>query len=84
MIQSFGYKHGPIVRAHKTFDVRTLTHDTNSPEFAAKRAEIQDYVTSHPGETVAIGCEKGLHRSRVLANQVATAARTSVLHRERK
>lgn len=83
MILSFGYKQGEPRRAQKVFDVRDLSHDSSSPEFLQKYQEIVDYGRAHPGEHVAIGCDKGSHRSVVLANKVATALRTSVYHRDR-
>lgn len=84
MVMSFGFKNGApsSTRVPKTFDVRDLSHDLHAPAFDDRKQEIIDYVNAHPTECVGIGCEKGQHRSRALANQVATATRTSVYHRD--
>ena len=84
MIVSFGYATGtPIPRAAKVFDVRDLTHAEHDPAFSAKREEIAEYVRAHPHETVAIGCQKGQHRSYRLAEDLARALRVSVHHRDK-
>ena len=84
MIVSFGYATGkPIPRATKTFDVRDLTHAEHTPEFDARREEIEAYVRAHPHETIAIGCQKGQHRSYRLAEDISRAVRTSVHHRDK-
>lgn len=84
MITSFGYKHGPAPkRADKVFDVRDLTHDTNSPEFKDKQREIVEYGRAHGGESIAVGCEKGQHRSVVLASKAASALRQSLYLRDK-
>lgn len=84
MIMSFGKKNGLPTRAQKVFDVSDLSHDTGSPEFLSKFQEIVDYGRQHPSESIAIGCEKGKHRSVVLANKVATALRVGVFHRDKQ
>lgn len=84
MIVSFGHQFGvPSLHIDRVFDVRALTHDVDSPEFKAREQEIADYGRAHPTENVAVGCEKGKHRSVVLANRVATTLRTSVYHRDK-
>lgn len=83
MVISFGHVKGIPKRVAKTFDVRDLTHDTLSQDFLNEFQRIVDYGRNHPGEVLSIGCEKGKHRSVVLANKVATALRTSVYHRDR-
>jgi RNase adaptor protein for sRNA GlmZ degradation len=83
MIVSFGYDQRSVpARAQKVFDVRDLPHAHTDPAFTDRFREITEYAKAHPTETIAIGCKKGQHRSRVLANKVATAARTSVWHLE--
>jgi RNase adaptor protein for sRNA GlmZ degradation len=83
VIISFGFKNGPVQRVDKTFDVRDLTHDIGDRGFIERANEIRDYAEAHPNERIAIGCTAGKHRSRALANHVATAIRTSVLHRDK-
>ena len=85
MILSFGYgdKKG-LPRADKVFDVRDLSHDTNSPAFDAHTQEILDYAKKHPTQLIAVGCEKGAHRSRTIVDRVATKLRTSKFHRDWK
>jgi RNase adaptor protein for sRNA GlmZ degradation len=83
MILSFGFSHGLPGRAARVFDVRDLSHDTNSDAFRQRCAEMVDWGTAHPGQDFAIGCEKGKHRSVVAANSVATTLKTSVMHRDR-
>lgn len=79
MIVAFGYQHGiPHFRDAKTFDVRKLTHDTNSAEFKAAQKEILEYGRKNPQQNICIGCEKGKHRSVVLARSAASALRTSL------
>ena len=83
MLMSFGYdRRWAPMNAQKVFDVRELTHDTKSPEFQNNRKEILDYVQTHPNELVAIGCKKGKHRSKLLAQDIANTVRTSYLHME--
>ena len=83
MITSFGYKNGDAPkRAAKVFDVRHLTHAVDSSDFKRTESEIVQYLRANPGRDIAIGCEHGKHRSRTLANRVATALRTSVYHRD--
>lgn len=83
MIVSFGYKKGIPGKVEKIFDVRDLTHDESSEEFRRKEDEITQYLAAHPNSNIAIGCEKGRHRSRALANHIATKLRTTVYHRDR-
>lgn len=78
MIVAFGYQHGIPTFATKLFDVRELTHDTNSGEFKNKQKEIIEYGRAHPCENLAIGCHRGKHRSVVLARAAASALRTSL------
>lgn len=84
MLISFGFNKGLPPKANKIFDVRDLSHDTNSPWFKARTQEVADYVTQHPLQTVAVGCDMGEHRSRVLVDRVATQLRTSKYHRNAK
>lgn len=84
VVVSFGYHYGaPTHRIDKVFDVRDLSHDVASKPFLDRFDEIVTYGRAHPGETIAIGCDKGQHRSVVLANKVASALRTSVYLRDR-
>jgi RNase adaptor protein for sRNA GlmZ degradation len=83
MVISFGFDKGEPRRTPKIFDVRDLSHDTTAPDFQARIAEIIQYAQAHPGEDIAVGCDKGSHRSRVIANAVATKLRTSVFHRDK-
>lgn len=84
MITAFGYQRGDAPkRADKVFDVRSLTHDTNSGEFLDKQREIIEYGRAHPQESIAIGCEQGAHRSVVLAGKVASALRVSLYLRDK-
>jgi len=82
MILSFGYKNGSgrIPHDATVFDVRSLTHTEKDPTFIAKAEEIATYGQLHPGQAIAIGCEKGKHRSKVLADKVAQVLRRSVVH----
>lgn len=82
MILSYGHKFGRPA-SDKDFDVRTLTHDTTSDVFKSKLLEIVAYGRFRPQDRIAIGCEKGQHRSVVLAHEAAKLLRTSVLHRDR-
>jgi len=81
---SFGFDKGTPPKASKTWDIRDLSHDTKSPWFTARFQEIRDYVKAHPKETVAVGCDKGEHRSKVMVDRVATELRTSKFHRNAK
>lgn len=84
MIVSFGHRYGvPKHRINKVFDVRELTHDEHAPAFLDKFQEIIEWGRAHKGDNIAIGCDKGQHRSVVLANKVASALRTSVYLRDR-
>lgn len=83
MIFSFGYDGaGPPPGVSKVFDVRELTHNEHDPAFKDAITQMIEYVQAHPKESVAIGCQKGQHRSRVIAHQAAMRLRTSVFHRE--
>jgi len=82
MIIGFGFNHGAPKAADHIFDVRQLTHASDSPEFASKKQEIIDYCRLHPAETVAIGCRQGKHRAPMLARHVASAMRTSLYLRD--
>lgn len=82
MITAFGYQHGAPQRVDKTFDVRELTHATSSPEFLDKQREIIEYGREHPQDSIAIGCEKGKHRSVALARKAASALRVSLYLRD--
>lgn len=78
---SFGFdKTGPPKSAKKVFDVRDLSHDVHSPWFRARQQEIADYVRQHPLQTVAVGCDKGEHRSKVMVDNVARLLRVSKFH----
>lgn len=83
MIISYGHKHGIPQKVDKDFDVRDLSHDITDATFLQRYREIVDYGRKNPGHTIGIGCEKGQHRSVVLANKAATALRTSVYHRDK-
>lgn len=84
MIISFGYKNGPPpARIDKVFDVRDLTHDTDSDEFKAKQAEIIAAGKKNPAQNIAVGCSQGKHRSVVLASRAASALRTSLYLRDK-
>lgn len=84
MITAFGYSQGAAPkRVDKVFDVRELTHDTNSDAFKDKQREIIEYGRAHPGDSIAIGCEKGEHRSVVLATRAASALRQSLYLRDK-
>lgn len=83
MVISFGHKHtNRTLPSGKVFDVRELTHSHKSPDFANKAQEIIEYGRQNPNEHICIGCEYGKHRSVVLANEVGSALRTSVYHRD--
>lgn len=83
MITSFGYTTtGPPSRVDKVFDVRSLTHKESDPAFKGAILDIVKYGQEHPGASIAVGCEKGLHRSKVIAHAVASRLRQSVFHRE--
>jgi RNase adaptor protein for sRNA GlmZ degradation len=79
---SFGHKHGVPDRVQKVFDVRDLTHNTKSPKFQERLAEIRRYISDNPGHNVAVGCEQGQHRSVILVNQLARALKVSHRHRD--
>lgn len=81
MLISFGFDKGAPPKAQKVFDVRDLSHDTKSPWFTGRVQEIRDYVKAHPYQTVAVGCDKGQHRSKVIVDRVATELRISKFHR---
>lgn len=84
MIISFGYdKSGPPHQASKVFDVRDLSHDTKSKWFTAREQEIRDYVKQHPKQTVAVGCDKGNHRSVTLVDRIAKTLRVSKFHKDK-
>ena len=85
MLISFGFDKGaPPRNAAKVFDVRDLSHDTNSPWFKARQQEIADYAKQHPLQTVAVGCDKGEHRSKVMVDRVAGLLHASKFHRNAK
>lgn len=81
MITSFGYinSSGPPSAKH-VFDVRDLTHNTKSEDFQDRLQQIMDVARG--GDSVAIGCRQGKHRSVALANEVAKQLRVSVNHRD--
>lgn len=83
MIVSFGHDHGAPSTASQVFDLRGLSHDTNSPAFLQSFRDIVEYGRANPHGTIAIGCEQGKHRSVVMANKVATALRVGVYHRDK-
>jgi len=81
MLVSFGFnKRSAPSSAKKVFDIRDLSHDTKSKWWVARRQEIRDYVKQHPKLTVAIGCEEGVHRSKVMVDQIAQELRISKFH----
>lgn len=84
MILSFGFKNGKGVptNASKVFDIRDLSHDTKSIWFKARMQEILDYAKQHPKQVIAVGCEEGQHRSRVMVDEVARQLRASKFHRD--
>lgn len=81
---SFGHKHGVPKNAIKVFDIRDLSHDTKSKWFTARTQEVKDYVKQHPMQTVAVGCDDGVHRSKVMVDSIAKELRISKFHRDVK
>lgn len=84
MLTAFGYSKGSPPHADKVFDVRSLTHDTKRDDFQRKVSEVKTYITEHPGQSVAVGCEKGQHRSVAIVRQLAKELRTSYRLRDSK
>lgn len=81
-IVSFGFSRRSLKpQADKVVDVRELTHNLDAPE-ASKL--IEDVCSKYEaGQTIAIGCEKGKHRSVVLADRIAKQLGLRVYHRDK-
>lgn len=75
---SFGYDVSDVPEADKVFDVRDLPHDLGSPEAQARYADIK--AQSEGANTIAIGCQKGQHRSVALATRLAEDLHASIAH----
>jgi RNase adaptor protein for sRNA GlmZ degradation len=58
---SFGYRHGPPPAADVVVDVRALSPDLSHRAAARVRTRIADAL--HRGQSVAVGCDEGQHRS---------------------
>lgn len=82
MIVSFGYNQGTPPVADKVFDVRDLSHTLAHPNDKSRLLEITEYATAHPCQRIAIGCDEGKHRSRVLADLVGAKTKQSIYHRD--
>jgi len=78
---SFGYARRALVpKADQVVDVRDLGHDMESPD-----VEQRVNVICHdfrPGQTIAIGCEQGKHRSVTIAQRVAEKLKLRLQHRD--
>ena len=80
MVTSFGYSINPPPKADVTIDVRDLSHNPHDPKWEQRIAEI----VSKGGRSIAIGCEKGCHRSVAIAEEVARRLDQSVQHRDQR
>lgn len=66
---SFGYDHGdPPRTADRVFDVRDLPSPPSRDAVWARAHHIADRIAE--GDTVAIGCGRGQHRSPEIARAV--------------
>lgn len=83
MVISFGYKHGAPSNVAAIHDIRDLSHDTTGDAFKQRTAQIVEDGKKQPGQSIAIGCEDGKHRSVVMASRVASALRTGLYHRDK-
>lgn len=81
MITSFSFAKEKPPRATKIFDVRDLPYGASDALRDRVRA-INEYLRDHPGESIAIGCEDGQHKSPRVAQHVATYMRQSLRHRD--
>ena len=80
-VASFGYANGAPPEADVVIDVRGLSHDLSRREVSNIRTQISDALGQ--GQSVAIGCEYGQHRSVVLANECAKALHLTPTHRDK-
>ena len=78
---SFGYANGAPPEADVVIDVRSLSHDLGRREAHAIRQQVSEALKA--GKTVAIGCEKGQHRSVVIANDCAKPLGLTPTHRDK-
>ena len=78
MIVTFGHSKRSKPNADRYYDVRDLSHWMDSPEANDVVEQVcKDY---QKGQTIAIGCEKGQHRSVVLGDKIAKRLGVSVKH----
>lgn len=82
VITSFGYAYGDPPAADQVFDERDLTHKVNSLAFNTELSRITDYAQRHPDARIAIGCERGQHRSVTLARLAAMHTGHTLAHRD--
>lgn len=78
MIVTFGHSKRQKPRADHYFDVRDLSHDLRRPE--AEEVVEAACKAYRQGQTVAIGCEQGSHRSVVLGERIAKRLGVNVKH----
>ena len=80
-ILSFGYdRRSQPPQADRVVDVRSMGHNMSDPQVDTL---VQNIVTDYkPGQTLAIGCERGRHRSVEIAKRIAAKLRLRLQHRD--
>lgn len=78
MVVTFGHAKRSKPQADQYYDVRDLSHDLSRPE--ADEVVERACKAYKQGQTIAIGCEKGSHRSVVLGERIAKKLGVNVRH----
>ena len=80
---SFGYtRRSQPPQADRIIDVRSMGHNMDDPQVDVL---VNNLVTDYTdGQTLAIGCEKGKHRSVEIAKRIADKLRLRLQHRDLK
>ena len=78
MVVTFGHNKRKAPKADHTYDVRDLSHWMDSPE--ANDVVEKACQAYQKGQTIALGCEQGQHRSVVLGDRIAKRLGVPVKH----
>ena len=78
MVVTFGHSKRKPPKADRTYDARELSHWMDAPE--AKDMIEKVCSEYQKGQTVAIGCEQGQHRSVELGERIAKRLGVKVQH----
>ena len=78
MVVTFGHNKRSKPKADQYVDVRDLSHDLRRPE---ADDVVEKACKAHKrGQTIAIGCEQGSHRSVVLGERIAAKLGVGIQH----